>query len=320
MMDILANEVSIHEQFHDLPSFHAALERLMSIRNTARTFDRDVYCNRAFLGANPIPGMQMQRAIGGIPVKEKQRAIMQWLTGSGPFWDEKRLHDPSDWLEYRGDIVTDTAVGEAALRTLHGDRCGLVSITPSDWNDPLVDVIWRREDTGLGNKKVSVENWWDASTLKERLQEMAPPYETWKDFHSRVKTRFEKLRFTDDCFAPLEGHPFEKCAADRFSELLDILNRLAHSFDANGQRTPEGQEIYQQHFTGDCACFSDSSDTEKHRFGMQLTFPHPNDARQALVCTWHGKVRHNTLRLHFSWPVRSREPIYIVYAGPKITK
>ena len=27
-----------------------------------------------------------------------------------------------------------------------------------------------------------------------------------------------------------------------------------------------------------------------------------------------------TLRLHFSWPVRAGEPVYVVYAGPKLTK
>ena len=27
-----------------------------------------------------------------------------------------------------------------------------------------------------------------------------------------------------------------------------------------------------------------------------------------------------TLRLHFSWPIRSGKPVYIVYAGPKITR
>ena len=27
-----------------------------------------------------------------------------------------------------------------------------------------------------------------------------------------------------------------------------------------------------------------------------------------------------TLRLHFSWPIEAGKPVYIVYAGPKITK
>ena len=31
-------------------------------------------------------------------------------------------------------------------------------------------------------------------------------------------------------------------------------------------------------------------------------------------------VRRMTLRLHFSWPIRADEPVYVVYVGPKLTK
>ena len=68
--------------------------------------------------------------------------------------------------------------------------------------------------------------------------------------------------------------------------------------------------------------FSDSSDkeTRKRRFREALTFPHPGERGSSLFCPWHGKVRHMTLRLHFSWPVRAGRPVYVVYAGPKLTK
>ena len=103
--------------------------------------------------------------------------------------------------------------------------------------------------------------------------------------------------------------------------LLGILDRFARSFDASGARTIEGQRIYQDYFTGgDNALFSDSSDDEKGDFGEALTFPHPDEPGSFLFCTWHGKVRHMTLRLHFSWPIACGKPVYVVYAGPKLTK
>ena len=71
---------------------------------------------------------------------------------------------------------------------------------------------------------------------------------------------------------------------------------------------------------GDKAWFSDSSEGEKHAFKSSLTFPHPDDDGKTLFCTWHGKVSHMVMRLHFSWPIRKGKPVYIVYAGPKITK
>ena len=73
-------------------------------------------------------------------------------------------------------------------------------------------------------------------------------------------------------------------------------------------------------FSGENALFTDSSASEKHRFRSGLTFPHPDRPSESLSCTWHGKVSHMTLRLHFSWPIRPDEPVYIVYAGPKLTK
>ena len=102
--------------------------------------------------------------------------------------------------------------------------------------------------------------------------------------------------------------------------LLSALDGFASEFDASGLRTPEGRRIYREYFSGEEAAFSDSSDSEKRRFRARLTFPHPDEPGESMFCTWHGKVSHMTLRLHFSWPVRADEPVYVVYAGPKLTK
>lgn len=91
-------------------------------------------------------------------------------------------------------------------------------------------------------------------------------------------------------------------------------------FDDRGKRTPEGHTLYQKHFTGDKAWFSDSSDTEKARFKNELIFKHPANPNEVLFCPWHGKVKTPQLRIHFSWPIREDQPLYIVYVGPKITK
>ncbi len=319
-MYLLANDRSIHEQFHDLASFREALARLMAMRAAAWRFGREVYCHREFLTAIPMPGVPMQQAIGRLSVESERRAVMGWLTRTGPFWDDLPRHGDNDWLECDGEIVTDTAVGEAAFRTLHGADCGLVSVTPSDWDCSPVDVIWRREAEGLDDRTAALENWRNVETLESGLQDKAAPIRSWDDLRKASSIRFAHLTFAGGCFAPLEGVPFARSAADRFIVLLDILDRFARAFDEAGARTVEGQRIYQDHFTGDSALFSDSSDSEKRNFGKALTFPHPNDPGSSLFCTWHGKVRHMTLRLHFSWPIAARKPVHVVYAGPKITK
>ena len=168
-MEFFANEMSIHRQFHDLPTFRGALERLIGMRGVARRFGRNVCCHRALVHAEPVPGIRMQPAVQRLAGNER-RALMSWLTRRGPFWDDLRRHDGNDWLECRGEIVTDTAVGEAAYRTQRGVACALISATPSDWDFSPVEVIWNREAEGLDDQNAALENWRDAAALEEWLQ------------------------------------------------------------------------------------------------------------------------------------------------------
>ena len=317
-MDLLANDLSIHRQFHDISSFRNAIAQLMAMRNAARRFGRGVYCNQAFLNVEAMPGVPIQQALGSLN-SEERRAVMVWLTRCGPFWDDLREHGPDNWLECRNEIVTDSAVGEAAFRTLHGVECGLVSVTPSDWDYSPVTVTWRRESGG--DPHTDLDNWRNIVKLEEVLRDSAPPIRSWDDLREASTNRFESLIFAENCFNPLlEGVPFAKSSADRILVLLGILDRFARAFDAGGARTPKGQQIYQDYFTGDNALFSDSSEREKSDFRNELTFPCPGGCGKTLFCPWHAKVRRSLLRLHFSWPIRCGKLVYVVYVGPKITK
>ena len=316
-LELLANDLSIHGQFHDLASFRAALARLMAMRASARRFGREVYCQRAFVAAEAQPGVPLQQTLGRLGESER-RAVMQWLTRRGPFWDDLRQHGAGDWFECRGGIVTDTAVGEAAYRTLHGVTAGLVSVTPSDWSFSPVEVTWRDPPDSPEDRSVAMENWWDAGELERSLQATAPPITSWADLHDVSTSRFRSLTITRTCFDPLTGIPFARSSADRILVLLGILDRFARAFDADGRRTDAGQRIYRNYFAGSNALFPDSSDTEKRDFRKELTFHHPNLRGGHLFCPWHGKAAE--FRIHFSWPVRFGEPVYVAYVGPKITK
>ncbi|HPF40863.1 MAG TPA: hypothetical protein P5081_07175 [Phycisphaerae bacterium] len=125
---------------------------------------------------------------------------------------------------------------------------------------------------------------------------------------------------SDSCFAPLDGYPFEQPAANRILQILEVLERFKVCFDQDGQRSAEGHEIARLHFQGDRAMFSDSSDTEKQDFEHELSFRHPLNESETLFCPWHGKVNTPKFRVHFSWPVTAKDPLFVVYVGPKITK
>ena len=318
-MELFVNDLSIHGQFDDLRSFRDAFGTLMAMRATAGRYERDVHCHRALLTVEPLPGVSMQQAIVRLSESER-RSAMRWLTQGGPFWDDLRRHGPDDWLEYQSAVVTDTAVGEAAYRKLHGVECGLVGAVPSDWDFSPVEVTWRRGAGEPEDPRTALENWRDPAALENGLRGAARPVRSWQDLRNVSVRRFTCLTFAGDAFRPLDGTPFSASASKRILMLLDILDRLARAFDSSGRRTPEGNRLHQDHFRGRNALFSDSSPTEKHDFHNELTFPDPDNAGGSLFCSWHGKVRSPALRLHFSWSFRSGEPVCVVYVGPKITR
>ncbi len=304
-------------------SFRAAIDRLMMIRKIARRFGREVNCHRGMANALVTPSMTMPQAIQELTINE-QRSLRSWFTKTGPFWEDTRTHSPNDYLEFNGNVVTDTAVGEAAWCRLNGIDRELISLTPSNWQFSPLSV-----ESLTGNNiqtTIDVVNHWDPVALETVLENEPVPMGTWNQLAALTVARCSMLTFSEDAFFPLNGLPFVSGAAQRLLSILGTLNQFKSCFDVNGQRTPKGHEIYQKFFTGvkdgggHGATFSDSSDSEKEKFKALLTFTHPGDASMSIFCTWHGKVQTPQLRVHFSWPVRANEPLYVVYVGPKLTK
>ncbi len=316
-MELLANDLSIHGQFPDVTTFRIAISRVMAIRQLARRFGRELHCHRNIAHTQVTQTLSMSQAIGAFSVDER-RALIQWLTRQGPFWEDTRVHRPDDYLESNEIVVTDSAVGEAAYCCFHGIERHLVSLVPSSWHFSPVLVTWIA-DFGAG-RIVEVVNHWDPNGVEAVLQVAPVPLASWKQLETVAAARCPNLTFSPDSFEHLLGHPFVHGAAQRLLVLLDTLHRLKGCLDEHGQRTPEGKRLYQDHFTGDKAWFSDSSDAEKRDFRTELTFRHPTLDDQSLFCTWHGKVKTPQLRIHFSWPVGPDEPLHVVYVGPKITK
>lgn len=316
-LELLTNDLSIHGQFHDIPTFRIALKQLMAIRNVAKRYGREVYCHRNMASVQVMPNVYMQQAIQGLPIDDR-RAVMQWLTRHGPFWEDERLHGKDDWLECRGDVVTDTAVGETAYRCFNQTKTSLVSLIPSLWDFSPALVEWHKSDEEL--ERTEVVNYWDADTLETALLAAPLQITSWEMLENMSTARCTQLTFSSDCFNPLKGYPIVPKTIQDILNRLEVLNQFKICFDTEGKRTNEGHRLYQKHFTGKRAWFSDSSDTKKDKFKQKLTFSHPSRIGESLFCPWHGKVNfHPPLRIHFSWPVTAVDPLYIVYVGPKLT-
>lgn len=98
----------------------------------ARQFGRELHCHRNIANVQVMHDWTLHRVVSALS-KDTRSALMQWLTRHGPFWEDERVHSGDDYLEYNGEIVTESAVGEAAYCLLYGMNRGLVSINPSRW-------------------------------------------------------------------------------------------------------------------------------------------------------------------------------------------
>ena len=129
-MDLLLNDLSLHRQFTDIESFRESIGRVMSMRVLANSFGRELYSHRNLLNAFVNPSMSLHQTLLKLPTDER-RATLTWLTRHGPFWEDSALHASDIYMDTGEDIVTDTAVGEAAYcNSVNIDR-RLVSFSPS---------------------------------------------------------------------------------------------------------------------------------------------------------------------------------------------
>ena len=312
-MDLLLNDLSLHGQFPDLTSFRTAVIRVMLLRKLARHYGRHLYSHRNIPNCRISPEMSLHEALQRLPRDEK-RSILTWLNRQGPFWEDKARHSPDLFIFCGDEIVTETAVGEAAYCREVGIDSGLISFEPSGWQiSPVLVTIGL--DSGT---RVPVPNYWRMPELETALQEALPPILSWSQLEERSRSIYRGIAFSASCFDHLQGQPFAPGAATRILGLLDILNRLISSVDASGKRTSEGHQLYQDHFTGDTALFSDSSESEKQEFERKLTFPGPHGTR--LFCPWHGKVNNPPFRIHFRWPEPPDNPLFVAYVGLKRTR
>ena len=304
----MLNERSIEGQFYNPSMMLEAIGRIMTMRNIARRFGREVYCHRSALHRNAKPGTPLVQMLS----REQQSATILWLTRHGPFWEDAPRRDPNEWFECNGEPVTEAGLAEAAYCSTTGMDRRMVSLIPSTWEYSPIRVTWRRDDTT--STDIDLGNYWDPPALEADLRQADPAIESWSQLETVSRQRFQRLKFTANSFRYLDGQPFAPGAAARILSRLDVLDRLW----AAGLGSSEGQRLYETHFTGDKAWFSDSSDTEKRKFRREFTFPSPNPNESHMFCTWHGKVNTPPYRIHFSWPVPPGGQLHVVYVGWKI--
>lgn len=312
-MELMLNELSIHGQFYDTASLRDALGRIMSMRNLARRFGREIYCHQgtSYRPAQAeTPLIQMIQTLS----REQRNAVLSWLDRHGPFWDEDPHHDSRDLFGCNDEVVTDSGLAESAYCKHIGIDRRMVSVSPSEWNYTPITVNWLRQNDA--DEDIDVCNYWESSTLETALEQSPSNMASWRQLEDAVRQRFVNLNFTPDSFSYLAGQPFAESVAKSIRERLNALDRLW----SVGLGSDEGRQLFDNHFMGDNAWFSDSSDSEKRKFRKELTFDIA-DQNANHFCPWHGKVNTaRPYRIHFTWPVQPGGQLYVVYVGLKITR
>lgn len=316
-MELFFNDCSLHGQFPDVQSFETALDILMSMRQLAKRYSRDLYCSRSCAQSTVTHQLTLSQAIQYIE-RNKVRALMGWFGRNGPYWDDVRQHSEGEYLECQGEVVTDTAIGECAHLRFSGGKAELVSLSPSQWEGSPLEVEWYKSN----EEKCSAYliNHASTASLEATLLDSLPPLRSWSELEQACLSRFDNLIFSNDAFTPLKGEPFVLSAANSLVDLLAVLSEFKAAHVVGGGRTEHGHNLYQQYFTGDGAWYTDSSPSEKNDFSSEMTFRHPERAGESIFASFHGKVQTPQMRIHFTYPIKADTPLYILYVGPKITK
>lgn len=319
----LLNELSMDGQYATDGEVRAAVDAVMSLRRPIQEAGWQVRVPRIIGECRATRGNTLRSVVRSAPDRTWKRGVLLWIDRSGPFVDDDGPGGADEFVEFVAadgarELVAGSALAEAARRVGLGQDARTVSFAPHPkYNDSSLALCWVHADDD--REDLRVLNYWTLQAVLDCLVTVAKPFRGWSDLEDRARRGFPQLAFPDNAFC-VRDLPFSRAAAERIWWLLDVLARMKAELRADGALSDRWRQFHRNYFEGKRAAFTDSSDPEKREFRSLLTFRHPERSGETLFCPWHGKISHMTLRLHFTWPMRNGEPLFVVYVGPKLTK
>jgi len=110
--------------------------------------------------------------------QEQTTLILSWIDREGPFWDEPRQHHPPS--EYFAcplcpdEVVTDTALAEAACLHDEGENVALISVIPSTYCVHPLLVCWRERQGTQADIDFHIPNFWEYPPVEAYLNSLDP--------------------------------------------------------------------------------------------------------------------------------------------------
>jgi hypothetical protein len=313
------NDLSLRGQYATPLAFREFLEPILRLRQRRPDLRSRILCSSSLHLRLVTPSSTLRQAIFAIRDPTFRQLALQWFANAGPFWDESRTPAADDYFHFEGEDVTDQGLGEAARRRLI--RISAHSFSFLDPPANRFQITPLRVGHGLPEDpigRIDVPNHWSANDV-EAAAAVRPS--SWREMLEQSRTARDLLVFSDDIIDQLRPYPFHDGISGRINDLLGILQTLARETREDSSFTDEGLRLYQMHFVGEKASFTDESDANKRDFKTEMTFRNPIDPPEELFCPWHGKVKIGQYRIHFEWPrPKGQRRFKVVYIGPKITK
>lgn len=319
MAKLIINELSLERENTATPRLNQQLIELVELINSERIARDTIKCSRNTLNQVVSNDKTLVSHIQSSFSRDRRLQLMSWLANGGPFWDDQRAKVEFDSFNHDDLEVTEHGLGEAGRLSSLGVSVLSFSFEGSTKNfhrTPL-PISHSLEEIKLGEYKI--ENIWNVSNISERIKLSTPEISSWKELLEFAKDSFANLIFLQNPHTDLIPIPFSQGASHRILFLLKTLDQLSEHTNQDGSYSEEAHKIYDLHFKGDKAAFSDESAQNKIDFKNEMTFQ-DNDGNSTFA-PYHGKVNTPKLRVHYEWPRPDKQKnIKILYIGPKITK
>ena len=312
-MEWHVNDLSLHGQFSNSEDAKAALEAILSLRSRRSDLSSRLFCSRSLGKRHLTPTQTLQEFAQSHPDRNFRSSLIRWIAGQGPFWSDDRapVENDDDLFYLRTTEVTEQGLGEASRRMLLTIPAASFSVEGSDpeLEKGLLTVVHGLLEQPLG--LVEVPNCYGPSVLETNTP---VDITSWQGMLNLAATK-KYLLLSNSIALALKPKPFSPSLADRVLLLLDILSSLAEETDSTGGLTAKGIEIYEKHFVGKHAWFSDEAENKL------FWFEDPSGGEK-IYCSWHGKTKQGgQTRIHFQWPrPANQREIKIGYIGTKLTK
>jgi hypothetical protein len=312
-MNFYLNDLSLHNQFLSLHDFSISLDNIFLMRSEIKKNNNVLYCFPTLLESIICNDKSLAQLVNNLE-RDKKDLLYTWLyKNGGPFWITDRKHSPNDYFEYDEELITNSSIAEAAFNSIEGTLSSTISFTPSNFELSPLLIKWVYNDPEF--KAINLNNYWLVQSIIELLFVSEPDFDSWDSLIKKIENKFPSFELLDSFSEGLHGEPFNLSIANRAFQLIFYLNEYKDSLNADNSPSVKTNEIITKFFTGKNALFSDSSTTEKNDplYKSKLTI-------EGNFYPMHGKIRHRTFRLHFSWPILKEKNTILAYLGQKLTK